>query len=244
MMPITSSLNAPTWVGDHDAFVAALIQSGFVDKTESGIFIHDWFEYAGRLITQKDMKREKTNERVKRFRDKSAKTCNADVTLCNAPTVPNLTVPDLTVPNPTVPKFNIINIISREAELVGQPDSDPSKPLGTQAVHRAAKNWGRSIPKGDVDSMVAWCVEFSTKGSKDPDAVVIEGLKCCLDADVRNVKYLRAVLTDWRDSGILSVEQVKARELKHISQKNLKRNKDPVGKLSLAASNKYDAFYL
>src|SRR5665648_861683 len=183
------------WVGDHQAFVEALLQSGFVDQTESGLLIHDWFEYAGRLITQKEIKREKTNERVKRFRNKSAKTCNADVTLCNAPTVPNLTVPDLTVPNPTLPKFNIINIISREAELVGQPDSDPSKPLGTQAVHRAAKNWGRSIPKGDVDSMVAWCVEFSTKGSKDPDAVVIEGLKCCLDADVRNVKYLRAVLT-------------------------------------------------
>ena len=241
------------WVGDHQAFVEALTQSGFVDKTESGLLIHDWFEYAGRLITQKDMKREKTNERVKRFRDKSAKTCNADVTLCNAPTVPNLTVPDptvpdltvpnLTVPNPTIPNLNIINIIPREAEIVVSPP-DPLRTLGSQAVDWAETNWGRSIPKGDADSIVVWCDEFFAKGSEEPDAVVIEGLKYCLEADVRNVKYLRAVLTDWRDSGVLSVEKVKAREAEHNNRKNYKKNKNPVGKLSLAASTKYDAFYL
>lgn len=36
----------------------------------------------------------------------------------------------------------------------------------------------------------------------------------------RDVKYLRAVYTDWRESGILSVDQVKAREAKHINQRN------------------------
>ena len=226
------------WAGDHQSFVEALLQSGFVDKTESGLLIHDWFEYAGRLIIQKEIKREKTNERVKRFRDKSGKTCNADVTLCNAPTVPNLTVPD-----PTVPNLNIINIITREDEPVLNSRLDNLGAIGTQAVGWAETNWGRIIPKGDADSIVAWCDEFFAKGSEDPDAVVIEGLKYCLDADVRNVKYLRAVLTDWRDSGVLSVEKVKAREAEHISQKNLKKNKNPVGKLSLATSTKYDSFY-
>ncbi len=102
------------------------------------------------------------------------------------------------------------------------------------------------IPKGDADSILAWCDEFSTSGSEDPDAVVIEGLKCCLDADVRNVKYLRAVLTDWRESGVLSVDQVKAREAKHINRKNRKRNKDPGGKPQSVKteSSKYDKFYL
>ncbi|HBP64078.1 MAG TPA: hypothetical protein DD730_07370 [Desulfosporosinus sp.] len=138
----------------------------------------------------------------------------------------------------------MINIIPREVELVIKSDPDQLRPLGTQAVAWAKTNWGRIIPKGDADSILAWCDEFSTKGSEDPDAVVIEGLKYCLDADVRNVKYLRAVLTEWRKSGVLSVDQVKAREVAHISQKNLKKNKDPVGKLSLASPNKYDAFYL
>ncbi|MDP4128395.1 MAG: hypothetical protein Q8912_15875 [Bacillota bacterium] len=74
------------WMGDHHSFVDALIQAGFVDKTESGLLIHDWFDYAGRLMIQKEMRKEKSNERVKRHRDKNAKPCNADVTLCNAPT--------------------------------------------------------------------------------------------------------------------------------------------------------------
>ena len=249
------------WVGEHQCFVDALIQAGFVDKTEAGLSIHDWFDYAGRLIIQKDIKKEKTKERVKRFRDKSSKTCNADVMLCNAPTVPNLTVPDPTIHNPTVPNLNIINnIIPREDELDSETSvpeavdlklvvkglSDNSRPIGTQAVEWAEKNWGRMIPKGDADSIIAWCDEFSTSGSEDPDAVVIEGLKCCLDADVRNVKYLRAVLTDWRESGILSVDQVKAREAEHLSQKKRKRNKDPGDKSQSVKkeSSKYEKFYL
>jgi len=102
------------------------------------------------------------------------------------------------------------------------------------------------IPKGDADSILAWCDEFSTSGSEDPDAVVIEALKCCLDADVRNVKYLRAVLTDWRESGVLSVDQVKAREAEHLNQKKRQRNKDPGDKSKSVKtdSSKYDKFYL
>jgi len=250
------------WEGDDQGFVDALIQAGFVDKTELGLLIHDWFDYAGRLIIQKDIKKEKNKERVKRFRDKSAKSCNADVMPCNAPTVPDLTVPDPTLPNITVPNHNIIDdiIIPREDELDSETSGpvpvdlklvvkslpDNSGPIGTQAVEWAEKNWGRMIPKGDADSIIAWCDEFSTSGSADPDAVVIEGLKCCLDADVRNVKYLRAVLTDWRESGILSVDQVRAREAEHIKQKKRKRNKDPGDKSQQVKteSSKYEKFYL
>jgi len=253
------------WEGDHQGFVDALIQAGFVDKTESGLLIHDWFDYAGRLIIQKDIKKEKNKERVKRFRDKSAKTCNADVMPGNAPTVPNLTVPDPTLPNITVPNLNVNDdvIIPREDEFPKTsetiPESEPvdlklvvkrapdnSRPIGTQAVEWAEKNWGRMIPKGDAESIIAWCDEFSTSGSAEPDAVVVEGLKCCLDADVRNVKYLRAVLTDWRESGILSVDQVRAREAEHIKQKKRKRNKDPGDKSPSVKteSSKYEKFYL
>ena len=247
------------WEGDHQLFVDALLQAGFVDKTESGLFIHDWLDYAGRLIIQKDLKKEKNKERVKRFRDKSAKSCNADVMPCNAPTVPDLTVPDPTLPNITVPNHNIIDdiIIPREDELDSETSGpvpvdlklvvkslpDNSRPIGTQAVEWAEKNWGRMIPKGDADSIIAWCDEFSTSGSADPDAVVIEGLKCCLDADVRNVKYLRAVLTDWRESGILSVDQVRAREAEHMHRKKRKRNKDPGDKQAIKESSKYEKFY-
>jgi len=133
-----------------------------------------------------------------------------------------------------------------DLKLVAKRPPCNSRPIGSQAVDWAEKNWGRMIPKGDADSILSWCDEFSVSGSKDPDAVVIEGLKCCLDADVRNVKYLRAVLTDWRESGVLSVAQVKAREAEHINQRKSRRNKDPGDKPQSAKtkSSKYDQFYL
>ncbi|AFQ46281.1 DnaD domain-containing protein [Desulfosporosinus meridiei] len=117
--------------------------------------------------------------------------------------------------------------------------------IGTRAVNWAEKNWGRLIPKGETDMIMAYCDEFFTRGSPDPDAVVIEALKCCLDANARNMHYLRGVLKDWRESGILTVDQVHAREAERNRQKDYKRNRDPGDKTPEPPKpGKYDAFYL
>lgn len=258
--------DAAGWEGDAGEFVAALINCGpgdsigFLEQTDLGLAIHDWMNYAGRLIE----KRQANTKRMQSARAKHVrstdKPCSTHVQGLPYPTVPNPTVPYITVPN-----LNIIDdVIPREGELDSEtsdmePELEPvdlklvvnrrpcnSRSIGTQAVEWAEKNWGRMIPKGDADSIFAWCDEFSTSGSEDPDAVVIEALKCCLDADVRNVKYLRAVLTDWRESGILSVDQVKAREAEHVSQRKHRKNKNPGDKPQSVKkeSSKYDQFYL
>jgi hypothetical protein len=54
--------DAAGWDGDPQDILDAFISNGFIDKSESQIQIHDWNEYAGRLIE----KREKNNERAKR----------------------------------------------------------------------------------------------------------------------------------------------------------------------------------
>lgn len=38
------------WEGDADTFVDALTRSGFLDLTDDGLAIHDWDDYAGKLI--------------------------------------------------------------------------------------------------------------------------------------------------------------------------------------------------
>jgi len=285
---------AAGWVGDAEDFVTALVECGpgesrgFLDQTDLGLAIHDWMDYAGRLIE----KRQANTKRMQSARashvrntDKTSATHvrNTDE-LCasHVQGLPYLTVPNRTVPNSTVPDNKIIIITARENELDSatdgtksglelevelelelEPEPAPapapaglklvtkglpchSRAIGTQAVDWAEKNWGRRIPKGDADSIVAWCDEFSISGCEDPDAVVIEALRCCLDADVRNVQYLRAVLTNWREAGILSVDQVKAREAEHLSQKKHKRNKDPLEKPQPVKreSSKYEQFYL
>lgn len=46
------------WEGDEKLFVDALLKAGYLDMTEDGLFIHDWFDYAGRLVTQRNIKKE------------------------------------------------------------------------------------------------------------------------------------------------------------------------------------------
>lgn len=302
---------AAGWEGDAGDFVTALVDCGpgdsmgFLEKTELGLAIHDWMDYAGRLIEKRQANTKRMQSaRAKRVRStdeirathlrNTDETCathvhNTEETCASHvhntdeirathvqglpyPTVPNPTVPYITVPNLNI----VVDVNPREGELesetsetdqeqeqeqeleqeqepepvdlklvVKRPPSN-SRSIGSKAVDWAEKNWGRMIPKGDADSILAWCDEFSTSGSEDPDAVVIEALKCCLDADARNVKYLRAVLIDWRESGILSVDQFKAREVERLSQKKRKRNKDPVGKPQSVKteSRKYEKFYL
>ena len=56
------------WDGDPAVMVRALVDSGFLDSTDDGLTIHDWHEYAGRLIE----KREQNKERKKKSRARHA----------------------------------------------------------------------------------------------------------------------------------------------------------------------------
>lgn len=63
------------WTGDATLLLQSLIEAGFVDKKPRRI--HDWDEYAGRLLEQ----RERERTRVKNWRATSSKRVpNADAT--------------------------------------------------------------------------------------------------------------------------------------------------------------------
>lgn len=48
------------------AVVAALVEAGYLDQTEAGYSIHDWYDYAGKLYDS----REKNREKNQRYRDR------------------------------------------------------------------------------------------------------------------------------------------------------------------------------
>ena len=62
--------DAVQWEGDPDTFLNAMIdcgpgsKSGFIDRTENGLFIHDWDQYVGKNLK----KLEKTRERIEKIR--------------------------------------------------------------------------------------------------------------------------------------------------------------------------------
>lgn len=114
------------WRKDAGKLVTALISAGWLDEDRH---IHDWEEYSVLLLAQEDNRREKTAERVRRYRNRQrivtdddaysddSVTGNADDTECNAlqtrygnvtdtpcnaPTIPNHTIPNLTKPKDIV----------------------------------------------------------------------------------------------------------------------------------------------
>ena len=74
----TDIADALQWDGDPEELVNALINCGphgsvgFIEKTDEGIFLHDWDKYGGRLFE----KREKNRIRQARLREKNASNEN------------------------------------------------------------------------------------------------------------------------------------------------------------------------
>jgi len=93
--------DACRWKKRPEQLINALKKSGYLD---SNMHLHDWEEYAVLIMDAEDSRREKTRDRVKRYREKKR---NADVTLCNgysnvtdtpcnAPTIPDITRHNIT----------------------------------------------------------------------------------------------------------------------------------------------------
>lgn len=102
---------AAEWPKDAGIFLRAMTESKLIDED---MRIHDWDDYAGRLLEQRNEKRQKNRERQARYRARKAHeahgdndvshadvTCDkcvshADITPLPNPTVPNQTIPDHT----------------------------------------------------------------------------------------------------------------------------------------------------
>lgn len=103
--------DAILWDGDPEQAVDALVRAGFLDRTDSGLVIHDWDEYAGRLVEQ----RRKNRERKRRSRAR-----HADVTRDTQGRH------GATIPNPTEP--NQTNAAAAAPAREDEPESLPTTP--------------------------------------------------------------------------------------------------------------------
>lgn len=113
--------------GDADEFYGALVKVGFIDQTASGDILHDWEEYAGKLIDR----RKSNAEKQRRFRE-SQRESHADVTLRDAhvtdtsPSRDGATVQNTTVPNTPcnpaeLPESETLSLIPEEQEEKAAP---------------------------------------------------------------------------------------------------------------------------
>jgi DnaD/phage-associated family protein len=91
--------DAAIYEGDADKFLEALESVGFVDNLNGTLHLHDWHDYAGKLLSRRD----KNKERMKAARATNVRdTCNAQDAHVQDTCV--ATVPNQTVPNSTIQK--------------------------------------------------------------------------------------------------------------------------------------------
>jgi hypothetical protein len=96
---------AADWQEDPDAFVSALIDSGFIDASDDGssLHIHDWQDYGGKLAAQRkanaERQRKHREQRAERDVTESSQPRTRDVTV-TSPLRNGATVQNSTVPNP------------------------------------------------------------------------------------------------------------------------------------------------
>lgn len=129
--------NACQWKKKPETLVQALIKTGWLDED---MRLHDWDEYAALLIDQEENRKQKTRERVNRYRNKKAEicnvtdnvTCNVTDTQCNASTIHNHT------------KHNIITDSTTDVvKSVTNPPTPLSSTGFSPALQSALESWLR-----------------------------------------------------------------------------------------------------
>lgn len=94
---------AAGWEGDPDEFVKALMEcgpgdrSGFLHREGDRLVLHDWWDYAGKLVDRRIKDRER--KKVQRQKSDSGPK-DVQRTSDGTPAVQNTTQPDTTEPNP------------------------------------------------------------------------------------------------------------------------------------------------
>ena len=96
-IPDEDLAEAVEWTGDPKKFVDSLVTSGFIDGENRQL--HDWYEYAGKLVDRRISNRERQTEFRNRHRNGNITVTSQlrntpPVTARNGATVPNSTVPN------------------------------------------------------------------------------------------------------------------------------------------------------
>lgn len=98
------------WAGDPDLFVEAAVTVGYLDRDGDSLRIHDWHDYAGKLIERREQQRERM--RQARSRALASRAHNVSGKAQEREQLPNRTEPNHTVPG-------------EEGEAGGAPPGEP-----------------------------------------------------------------------------------------------------------------------
>ncbi len=137
---------AAQWTSNPDKFWLAMVQAGWIDVNEEVVSVHDWLDYAGRLVE----KRAANAERMRNARAKHVHcTCGARA---------GATVPDRTGPEYAAAAAAVPEIQPRRDTRNSGPPPRASNSAFVKEEHAAGLHRGGSF---------VWCPDCSSSSSKN-----------------------------------------------------------------------------
>lgn len=228
--------DAMMWDGDPTELVNALLncgpagKAGFLEETEDGsLIVHDWFDYAGKLIAKREEAREAGAKGNHERWHVQRGIVDPDCPFCaesQGDSVPesggeshtrsggdsggDRVLSHPTLPNPTLPiedHEDDIHAHAREGDVPSQPDDPEWAELFAQ-VFRSNIN---AMVREEMDEA---CSEFGVE-------MVKEAMRRSLRyAEGPPRQYLRGLLNGWREAGIFTLEDLAADDARRQMMKN------------------------
>lgn len=206
---------ASMWSGDADALVQALLATGYLEQGEGDVLcIHDWQDYAGRLLD----KRRANAQRMREARSKEQETAPKERAMHvrstfdarAGATVPNPTVQNSTIPGESTPAP------AQERKLAAVPKA-PADKAAKREVKTALPRDFTVTPRMEV-----WAAEKVPRLSSIDDATE-EWLDYCRRENARFSDWEAA----WRNAMRRAQEFEESRKGKHNASNNNGRRPGP-----------------
>jgi len=175
------------WFDDPEQFVNAAIKAGWIDQDGDRLYIHDWHDYAGRLIE----KREANKERKRRSRARHAPVTRTsqenheDVREMSAPVtgLPNHTIPNLTIPN-----NNLVDVVvENEPEFLDERSAKVYRTFEQEGFGTISPLMKDTLDHLMYDYTAEW---------------VVRAMHAAAKQSIRKISYVEGILKQWKASGV------------------------------------------
>lgn len=191
-------------------FCSALLEAKFLESPEEGKrMIRNWDKRQGMVMSYLERQREKTNERVRKYRERKKKEKlseettasqksnvtetlpETDVTPLPNLTLPNLTKPDLTIPNPSSP------LQPAESQELTNGQAQPSEIGQEAALRRVCEAFTRAIhaPKSKEQAQLRLLL------CQYGEPVLLAAVEDA-QGKGKSVNYLGTILKRWQQEGL------------------------------------------
>jgi DnaD/phage-associated family protein len=209
------------WTGEPRGFFDALVNAHFIDRLEEGFYLHDWMDYAGKLVQSREKDRQ---------RKAAAKTGKESEFQRKSSGIPaefqrsSEGIPDATVTltgtltRGTTTTATGVGAHEEEGETTPAP-AEPSGPDPDQGSNKdgtpAAKCYGHYERNIGLLNMISINGLRSYLADGMEDALICAAIDECLAANVRNWKYLNTILNECMMDNVLTLEGFRKRQEEH-----------------------------